>query len=223
VPRYGQRHLYDTVRNGPRRGGSRIGEIEAALASIDQAVALTERTGQRWNEADTHRARGEILLKRDPANTAPAEEAYLTAIAVARQQKARSFGLRAALSLAKLYQSTGRAADAHAVLAPALAGFSPTREFPEIEGAQTLLGALAATDQVKNAAAARERRLKLQTSYGQAVMWSKGYAAEETKAAFARARELTAGTENPAERFVAYFGKLIYIESLGRRSAFFLI
>ena len=37
------------------------------------------------------------------------------------------------------------------------------------------------------------------------MMWSKGYAAEETKAAFARARELTAGTENPAERFIAYF------------------
>jgi hypothetical protein len=40
------------------------GEIETALASIDRAVGLTERTGQRWNEADTHRARGEILLKR---------------------------------------------------------------------------------------------------------------------------------------------------------------
>ncbi|MGB6288164.1 MAG: hypothetical protein WBG18_27690, partial [Xanthobacteraceae bacterium] len=79
------------------------GEIEAALASIDQAVALTERTGQRWNEADTHRARGEILLKRDPANTSSAADAFLTAIAIAQQQKARSFELRAALSLAKLY------------------------------------------------------------------------------------------------------------------------
>jgi predicted ATPase len=66
----------------------------------------------------------------------------LTAIAVAQQQKARSFELRAALSLARLYQSTGRAADAHAVLAPALAGFSPTSEFPEIAEAQILLAAL---------------------------------------------------------------------------------
>ena len=81
------------------------GEIEAALASIDRTVALTERTGQRWNEADTHRVRGEILFKRDPANTGPAENAFLTAIAVAQQQKAKSFELRAALSLAKLYQS----------------------------------------------------------------------------------------------------------------------
>ena len=56
---------------------------------------------------------------------------------------ARSFVLRAALSLAKLYQSTGRPADAHAVLAPALEGFSPTPEMPEIAEAQALLAALA--------------------------------------------------------------------------------
>ena len=73
----------------------------------------------------------------------PAEEAFLTAIAVAKQQGARSFELRAALSLAKLHQSTGRAAEAHAVLAPALEGFAPTPEMPEIAEAQTLLAALA--------------------------------------------------------------------------------
>ena len=86
--------------------------------------------------------RGEILLKRDSANTAPAEDAFLTAIAIAQQQKARSFELRAALSLAKLYYSTHRPADAHAVLESALKGFSPTPEFPEIAEAQTLLSAL---------------------------------------------------------------------------------
>ena len=72
----------------------------------------------------------------DPANAAPTEEAFLAAIAVARQRKARSLELQAALTLAKLYQSTGRAADAHAVLAPAPEGFSPTPELPEIEEAQ---------------------------------------------------------------------------------------
>ena len=54
-----------------------------------------------------------------------------------------SFELRAALSLAKLYHSTDRPADAHAVLGPALEGFSPTPEFPEIAEAQTLFAALA--------------------------------------------------------------------------------
>ena len=80
-----------------------------------------------------------MLLKRDPANPAPAEEALLTAIAVAKQQGTRSFELRAALSLAKLYRATGRDADAHAVLAPALAGRSPTPEFPEIAEALEIM------------------------------------------------------------------------------------
>ena len=141
------------------------------------------------------------MLKRDAVNTAPAEEAFLTAIAVAQQQKARSFELQAALSLAKLYQSTGRAADAHAVLAPALEGFSPTPEFPEIAEAQALLAMLADTDEAKKAAASRQRRLKLQTSYGQAMIWSKGFGSEETKTAFLRAQELAAGVDNVAERF----------------------
>ena len=105
-------------------------------------LALAGETGEHWSDAFLHRLRGEILLKRDPANTPPAEDAFLTAITIAQQQKARSFELRAALLLAKLYQSTGRVADAHAVLASALKGFSPTPEFPEITEAQTLLSAL---------------------------------------------------------------------------------
>ena len=59
---------------------------------------------------------------------------------------------------------------------------------------------------MKNSAAARQRRLKLQTSYGQAMMLSHGFAAEETRTAFTRARELAAGIDDPAERFVAYYG-----------------
>lgn len=102
---------------------------------------LAQQTGEHWTDAELYRVRGSILLRRDPANIAPAEEAFLAAIAIARQQKARSFELRAAMALAKLYQSTGRDADAHAVLAPALEGFSPMAEFPEIEEAQNLFAA----------------------------------------------------------------------------------
>jgi predicted ATPase len=117
-------------------------ELVVALTGIDKALAFAGETGERWSDAFLHRIRGEILLKRDPANTAPAEDAFLTAMAVAQQQKARSFELRAALSLAKLYQSIGRATAAHAVLAPALEGFSPTPELPEIAEAQALLATL---------------------------------------------------------------------------------
>ena len=113
------------------------------MTRIDEALALAAETGERWSDACLHRLRGEILLKRDPVNTTPAEDALLTAIAIAQQQKARSFELRAALDLARLYNSTSRAADAHALLAPALKGFSPTPEFLEIAEAQALFSALA--------------------------------------------------------------------------------
>ena len=74
---------------------------------------------------------------------------------------------------------------------------------PEIAEAQALLAALAETDEVKAAEAQRERRLHLQTAYGQAMMWAKGYAAEETRAAFARAAELAGRTDDFSERFAA--------------------
>ena len=153
-----------------------------------------------------HRIRGEILLKRDPANTAPAEEAFLTAIAIAQQQKARSFELRAALSLAKLYQSTSRAADAHAVLAPALEGFAPTPEFPEIAEAQTLLAALAETDEVKNASCGAPAPAAAADQLGNALLQARGMHSPETQAAFSKARELAGGIDDPLQRFSSYYG-----------------
>jgi predicted ATPase len=119
------------------------GRGAAALSGIDEALALAGETGEHWFDAGLHRIRGEILRARNPADPTPAEAAFLAAIAVAQQQKARSFELRAALSLAKLYQFTGRPIDAHDVLGPALAGFSPTPEFSRIAEAQALLEALA--------------------------------------------------------------------------------
>ena len=117
---------------------ARAGDVDRAVVVLDEALATCERTGHRAFEAELHRVRGRMLLKRDPANPAPAEEALLTAIAIAKQQSTRSFELRAALALAKLYQSAGRPADAHAVLEPALEGFSSTPEMPEIAEAQAL-------------------------------------------------------------------------------------
>ena len=187
---------------------------ETALKRVDDALDPAVHGDNRCYLAFIHRLRGEILLKRDPPDSASAAEAFRTAVDVARQQSARSLGLQAALALAKLYQSTGRPVDAHAVLAPALEGFPPTPEMPQIAEAQALLATLAETDEVESTLAQRERRLHLQTAYGQAVMWSKGFAAEETMAAFARSRELTGGTENLAERFPAYYAQ--WVLSLAR-------
>ena len=121
---------------------ARTGDVDRALAILDEALAASERTGHRAFDAELHRVRGEMLLKRDPADPAPAEEAFQTAIALAREQGARSFGLRAALCLARFYRSTGRPVEAHDALAPALEGFSPTPELPEIAEAELLLAAL---------------------------------------------------------------------------------
>src|SRR5208282_3961363 len=75
---------------------AREGDPERAIAILDEALATVDRLGYRAFEAELHRARGEVLLMRDSANSAPAEDAFLTAITVAKQQMTRSFGLRAA-------------------------------------------------------------------------------------------------------------------------------
>src|SRR5262249_2428477 len=119
----------------------RAGETDAAPQRLDDALAGWERTEQRWYEAEMHRIRAEILLKHDPANTAAAEQSMQSAIAIAQSQNARSFELRAALALAKLYRAADRHADANAVLAPAVEGLPPTQQFPELAEAQALLAA----------------------------------------------------------------------------------
>ena len=114
-----------------------------AVTRIDGALSVAQQTGEHSTDAFLHRIRGDILLRADLGNPARAEEAYLVAIAIAREQGARSFGLQAALKLGKLYQCAARPVEARDVLAPALEGFSPTPEMPEIAEAQALLERLA--------------------------------------------------------------------------------
>ena len=116
---------------------------ERGLALIDEALVISQEGGDRLYNSNLHRLRGNILLNRDPANAAQAEDVFKTSLAVAKQQGARTFELLASFALAKLYQATGRLAEAHAVLSPALEGFSPTAEMPVIAQAQTLLKRLA--------------------------------------------------------------------------------
>jgi hypothetical protein len=78
---------------------------------------------------------------------------------------------------------------------------------PEIAETQSLLGALAETEEVKAAEAQRQRRLHLQMAYGQVMMWAKGFSAAETRDAFSRATELAAKTDNFADRFGVAHGQ----------------
>ena len=115
------------------------GRVEVALATLDAQLAAIEQSGQHWFDAEVHRARGELLLKLHRPDVAAAESAFMHAIEIARGQQTRTFELRAALSLAKLYKTTGRDQLAGELLAPALAGFNAGPEVPEVEEAQRLL------------------------------------------------------------------------------------
>jgi predicted ATPase len=117
------------------------GEIQAALATIDRVIADSERTGQRWFDAESHRIRAEILLKLDPANRKPAEEAFLTAIAIAQQQKARSFELRAAMSMARLWRDQGKREEPRELLAPVYSWFTEGFDTLDLKEAKALLDA----------------------------------------------------------------------------------
>jgi predicted ATPase len=121
---------------------ARAGDPERALAVLNESLATCERTSGRAFECELHRARGDILPKCDPTNPAPAEDAFKTAIALAKRQGARGYQLLASLALAKLYRTTSRLFEAHALLAPEFEGFSPTPDMPEIAEAQALLRAL---------------------------------------------------------------------------------
>ena len=117
---------------------------DSAVVRIDEALVSADQSTNFASLPFLHRLRGDILLKRNPRNTAPAEDAYRTAIDIAKQQAARSPALQASLALAKLYQSAGRPAEAKAVLAQALEGFRPTPEMPEIGEALELMVAIEA-------------------------------------------------------------------------------
>jgi hypothetical protein len=125
---------------------ARLAELEAetsgadsALTRVDAVLALALRVDYGCDLAFMHRLRGELLLRSDPSNLAPAEKAFQAAIVVAGEQGAHSHRLLAALAPAELYRSTTRPADGRAVLARALEGFVPTQELPEIAKAQAWL------------------------------------------------------------------------------------
>jgi len=136
--------LFDgVIKIALAKAEAHAGDRQRALDVLDEALATCERTDHRTFECEVHRARGELLFESHPGDPAPAEDAFQTAIVLAKRQDARGYQLQAALSLAKLHQSTGRTVDAHAVLAPVLEGFTPTPEMPEIAEAQMLLERLA--------------------------------------------------------------------------------
>jgi class 3 adenylate cyclase/tetratricopeptide (TPR) repeat protein len=121
---------------------SHSGRPEAGLATLDTALTTMCRTGERWFAAEVNRMRGEILLNLQPFDAAAAEGAFMRAIEIARSQHTRTFELRAALSLAKLYRIIGRNSGVRELLAAAATGFTEGPEVPEVAGVNRLLESL---------------------------------------------------------------------------------
>jgi len=96
---------------------------DEAIATLDNALEISARTGDAYMLADLHRMKGELLL---PTETAAGEHELRTALAIARRQEARLWELRAALGLARHLSATGRNPEAHAILAPVCNWFAPT-------------------------------------------------------------------------------------------------
>jgi predicted ATPase len=114
-----------------------VGEIEAALAVLDQGFECAGRTGEHWMDAELYRLRGELLL-RSSANLAEAESSLIKAIEIATAQRALPLELRATLSWTTLRTSQGRANPYKVVEAP-LAQFTEGFDQPDIVTARALL------------------------------------------------------------------------------------
>jgi class 3 adenylate cyclase/predicted ATPase len=120
-----------------------LGKIDDAWRCIADATAAIEMTKQRWCEAEVNRVAGEITLMSPEPDAAKAQEYFERALAVARQQQAKSWELRAAMSVARLWRDQGKCNEARDLLTPVYNWFTEGFDTWDLKEAKALLGALA--------------------------------------------------------------------------------
>jgi predicted ATPase len=113
--------------------------IDEALLLLDEALAMVNSKGERYYEAELHRQKGELLLKQTAGNEAKAEDCFRQSLAIAESQHAKSWQLRTALSLARLYRSQGKVLEARSLLAPIYESFTEGFETDDLRDAAVLL------------------------------------------------------------------------------------
>jgi predicted ATPase len=106
---------------------------------LAEAVAAAHNVGERWYEAERHRLRGHLLLALAADHQAEAESCFQQALDVARRQQAKAWELRAATSLARLWQQQGKRAEAQALLAPLYDWFTEGFDTADLQEVRTLL------------------------------------------------------------------------------------
>jgi predicted ATPase len=119
-----------------------LGQFEDACGRIDEALTAVETTKEKWCEAEVHRTAGDIELMSPARDTAKAEAHFERALTVARSQKAKSWELRAATSLARLRRDQGKRAEARDLLAPVYGWFTEGFDTLDLKEAKALLEAL---------------------------------------------------------------------------------
>jgi predicted ATPase len=121
-----------------------LGKKDEALRCINEATTAIEATGEKWYEAEVHRVAGEIALMSPERDTVKAETYFERALAVARQQQAKSWELRAAMSLARLWHDQGKVQQARELLAPIYGWFTEGFDTRDLKEAKALLEQLGA-------------------------------------------------------------------------------
>ena len=121
-----------------------LGQFDDAWRCIGEAMTAVQTTKESWFEAELNRMAGEIALVSPKPDVAKAEDYFERALAVARQQQAKSWELRAAMSLARLWRDQGKLQQARELLAPVYGWFTEGFDTLDLKEAKTLLDQLQA-------------------------------------------------------------------------------
>ena len=126
------------------RAHAELGQFEEAWRCIGEAMTAAETTKEKWCEAEIHRTAGEIALMSPEPDAAKAQAYFERALSVARAQQAKSWELRAAMSMARLWRDQGKRDEAHDLLAPVYGWFTEGFDTLDLKEAKALLGELQA-------------------------------------------------------------------------------
>jgi predicted ATPase len=116
-----------------------LGHTKNGLQALAEAHTLVEQQEERWWEAEVYRLRGVLLLRQPGTPPAEAEVWLQRALDVAHRQQAKSLELRAAVSLARLWQQQGKRQEAHDLLAPVYGWFTAGFDTADLQEAKVLL------------------------------------------------------------------------------------
>ena len=117
----------------------RVGQTEVGLRTLAEALTLLDKTSGRFYEAELYRLKGELLLQQSEESSPEAESCFQQALTVARQQQAKALELRAATSLARLWQQQGKKTEAYDVLTPVYNWFTEGFDTADLKDAKALL------------------------------------------------------------------------------------